>query len=270
MEKKSLFDRLTDVHNIHWWLDVLDILVVGFLVYQLYKLVKGTAALRIFVGVLGIYSLWKLVEFLDMELLHDILGQFIGVGVIALIVVFQQEIRKFLLLIASPKFYNRFKLTKWMFKLKWQPEKDAALDLSIIVSASKSLAASRTGALMVIAGNSNLEMYKSLGDELDANLSIRMLEAIFQKESPLHDGAVIISGDKIVAARCVLPVSDSPEIPAQYGLRHRSAVGITEHSNATAIVVSEQNGQISVCKDGKMINNVKPDQLPDMITPDLE
>ena len=118
----TLVERLTNFTSIHWWLDVLDILLVLFLIYQLYKFVRGTAAIRIFIGAIAIYSIWKTTQLLKMELLSEILGQFIGVGVIALVVVFQQEIRKFLLLIASPKIYNRFWLTKWLFKLKRNQE----------------------------------------------------------------------------------------------------------------------------------------------------
>ena len=259
-------DRLTDFDSLHWWLDVLDILIVLFLVYQLYKFVRGTAAIRIFVGALAIYSIWQLTDYLKMELIHEILGQFIGVGVIALIVVFQQEIRKFLLLIASPKIYNRFLLTKWLFKLKKTGESEFIPFREPVVRSCENMARQKTGALIVITQENDLNLYKSLGTALNADISSALLENIFFKNSPLHDGAVIISGSKVVAARCVLPLSDRQDIPATLGLRHRAAIGVTENSNAIAVVVSEQNGRISVCKGGKLTNNVSIKRLAELIS----
>ena len=255
-----------DLTSIQWWLDVLDIFLVLFLLYQLYKFVRGTAAIRIFVGALAIYSIWQLTEILEMELMHEILGQFIGVGVIALIVVFQQEIRKFLLLIASPKIYNRFLLTKWLFKLKKHSVDEETTIKEPIVQACESMARDKIGALIVLSRENDLDLYKSLGETINADLSANLLISIFQKESPLHDGAVLISDNRIIAARCVLPVSDRQDIPAQLGLRHRAAVGITENSNAIAIVVSEQNGRLSVCNGGKLTNNVSLKRLPELIS----
>jgi uncharacterized protein (TIGR00159 family) len=262
----SLIERLTNFSSIHWWLDALDIILVLFIVFQLYKFVRGTAAMRIFVGAVAIYSIWKTTEYLNMTLLHEILGQFIGVGVIALIVVFQQEIRKFLLLIASPKIYNRFLLTKWMFYLKKNHEHEEAAFIKPVVDACESMASQKTGALIVISKENELDMYKSLGEAINSNLSSLLLESIFTKESPLHDGAVLITGNKIVAARCILPISDRQDIPGQLGLRHRAAIGITEQSNAIAVVVSEQNGRISVCKSGKLTNNVSIKRLHELIS----
>lgn len=249
---------------------MLDLILVLFLMYQLYKLVKGTAAIRIFLGALSIYALWQLVQFLGMGLLSDILGQFIGVGVIALIVVFQQEIRRFLLLIATPQFYNRFRFTKWLFKLKWQNDRVNPIDVDSIIKACTRLSESKTGALIVVSKYADLKYYHVSGDEVDAHLSSRLLEAIFNKESPLHDGAVIVSGDRIVAARCVLPVSEKPDIPADYGLRHRAALGITENSHALAIVVSEQTGDISFCKAGVFKTNIHPLELKTLVDFDVD
>jgi uncharacterized protein (TIGR00159 family) len=261
----SFFDKFSDFSTIHGWLNVLDIILVIFLIYQVFKFVRGTAAIRIFLGAIAIYSIWKTTEFLQMELLHEILGQFIGVGVIALIIVFQQEIRKFLLLIASPKIYNRFWLTKWMFRFKRPNDEDEEIMKDPIVNACERLSKSKTGALLVVTKDYDLEIYKSLGENIDSELNENLLEAIFHKESPLHDGAVLISDNRIVAARCVLPVSDRQDIPPQLGLRHRAAVGVTENSNAIAIVVSEQNGAISVCNGGKLKNNVSLIRLRELI-----
>lgn len=260
-----MIDRLTDFSSIHWWIDALDILLVLFLLFQLYKFVRGTAAIRIFVGAIGIYALWKTTQYLNMELLSDILGQFIGVGVIALIVVFQQEIRKFLLLIASPKIYNRFAVTKWMFKWRKNVEKMYDFNKAPILEVCQTLSDQKIGALIVISTEYDLDAYKSLGVPLDAELSSELLESIFHKESPLHDGAVIISSNRIVAARCVLPVSDRQDLPGHMGLRHRAAIGVTENSGAIAVVVSEQNGNISICKTGKLRDNLSLKKLSQLL-----
>ncbi|MEQ9064275.1 MAG: diadenylate cyclase CdaA [Vicingaceae bacterium] len=262
----SLLERYTDFYSVHWWLSVVDVLLVLFLVLQLYNFVKGTAAIRIFIGALVIYSIWQLTDYLEMDLLHEILGQFIGVGIIALIVVFQQEIRKFLLLIASPRMYNRFLLTKWLFKLKKKPEINDQKCKTAILNACEHMARQKTGALIVMTKENDLDMYKSLGTMINADLSSYLLESIFIKDGPLHDGAVLISEDKIIAARCVLPLSDRQNLPARFGMRHRAAVGITEQTNAIAIVVSEENGKISICRGGKLTNNLSIKRLGDLIS----
>lgn len=261
----SLIEKLTDFSSLHWWLDVLDIVIVLFLIYQLYKFVRGTVAMRIFIGALAVYSIWKSTEYLKMDLLHEILGQFIGVGVIALIIVFQQEIRKFLLLIASPKIYNRFLLTKWLFRIKKATETNKDLSKEPIVRACDRLSKEKIGALLVISNGNDLEAYKSLGENIDALLNEHLLVSIFQKDSPLHDGAVLLSQNRIIAASCVLPVSDRMDLPTHLGLRHRAAIGVTEQSNAIAIVVSEQNGSISVCNGGKLKNNLSLKRLRELI-----
>ena len=260
-----LFDRLTH-YSVHWWLDALDVLLIIFLVFQIYKFVKGTTVMRIFIGAIAIYSIWKLTQYLNMELLSEVLGQFIGVGVIALIVVFQQEIRKFLLLIASPKFYNRFWLIKWFFKFKKNQEPEENVMIKPLVSICERLSKSHTGALMVIGEEHDLSIYKSLGENINAELSANLLESIFHKESPMHDGAVLISDNRIISARCVLPLSDRKDLPARYGLRHRAAIGVTESSHTIAIVVSEENGSISVCNGGKLTNNVSLKRLATLIS----
>jgi len=245
------FEELFQPEQLSWWLNILDILLVVILMYQLYKLLKGTVAIRIFLGMATIYLFWKILEALEMHFLGDILGQFIGVGVIALIVVFQQEIRRFLLLIATPKFYNRFKVTRWIFsKLHWQVSKHENFEIDKIIKAINSLANSKTGALIVISNDADLGVYIPTGDKIDAKLSPRLLEAIFQKSSPLHDGALIIVNNLIIAASCVLPVSENMDLPTGYGLRHRAAIGITERTNAISIVISEETGDITFCKSG--------------------
>jgi len=246
-------------------LDVLDILIVAVLLYQLYKLVRGTVAVNIFLGILLLYILWAVVRALNMQLLDSILGQFIGIGVLALIVVFQQEVRRFLLLIGTTSFINsRGSLLRW-FTFGKGLRNRKSLNISAIVSACLSMAQTSTGAIIVISRETSLQFYANTGDEIDAAVSTMILESIFYKNSPLHDGAVIITGNRIVAARCVLPVTDDDNFPAHLGMRHRAAVGLSESSDAVVIVVSEQSGGISVTHEGELEYDISPKKLRDIL-----
>ncbi|MCF8277653.1 MAG: diadenylate cyclase CdaA [Flavobacteriales bacterium] len=247
------------------WLDALDILIVAILLYQLYNLVRGTAAVNIFLGILSLYLLWLLVRVLNMQLLGSILGQFIGVGVLALIVVFQQEVRRFLLLIGTTGIMSGKRSPLRWFNLGKGLRNRQSLDISAIVSASLNMAHSLTGAIIVISRENSLQFYANTGEPIDAGVSAKILESIFYKNSPLHDGAVIITENRIRAARCVLPVTDDKEFPAHLGMRHRAAVGLSESSDAVAIVVSEQTGGISVTHDGKLEYDISPKQLRDLL-----
>ncbi|WP_421754362.1 diadenylate cyclase CdaA [Croceimicrobium sp.] len=241
------------------FLDLIDILLVAFLLYQLYRLIKDTVAINVLIGVAAIYLVWKLVQALQMELLSEILGQFIGVGVIALVIVFQQEIRRFLLMIGSTNFTRRKALLRFW---RIQGDDDTSLiDYSDLIKACGSMARSRTGALIVIEGDSKLGFYASTGTPIGAQISAGLLESIFAKNSPLHDGAVIVSGSKIVAAGCILPLTEKTNLPSRFGLRHRAALGISEKANALAIVVSEETGEISVVRNDHFQNKVSLDEL---------
>lgn len=244
-------------------LDVIDIILVAVLLYQLYTLIRGTGALNIFLGILSIYLIWWLVRLFEMELLTAILGQFISVGVLALIIVFQPEIRKFLLLVGTRSFIN--KPSRKFFNKLWQFEDTIILNIAPIVNTCQRFSDSRTGALMVITKENELAFFADTGELVDARISEHLLENIFFKNSPLHDGAVIITNNRIKAARCVLPVSENPSFPTSLGLRHRAATGITEQSDAIAIVVSEQTGKISVAKGGEIRRNLKPVQLKEFL-----
>lgn len=240
-------------------LDIIDILLVAIIMYQLYKLVRGTVALNILIGILFIYIFWEIVKMLKMELLSSILGQVIGVGVIALIIVFQQEIRRFLLIIGTRYIErNRIKLEN-IFNVKLAPK--PPLRIKSIIKGVMDMADTMTGAIIIIKRKSNLNMYSQAGDILDANTSSRLLVSIFNKQSPMHDGAVIIENEKIHAARVVLPVNDNPNLPPEYGLRHRAAISITELTDAFVIVVSEETGHISIAENGKMIHNISQKDL---------
>lgn len=247
------------------WLDLVDILLVAIIMFQLYKLVKGTVAIRIFLGILAIYLFWKIVEALQMELLSEILGQFIGVGVLALIIVFQQEIRRFLLLIGNNSFFSGNKKGKFFNLLKSNEANKEKLNLNQIIKASKSLASTKTGALIIIDSHSELKYYASSGEKINSTVSAAMLESIFFKNSPLHDGGVILENNKIIAARCILPVSENQEFPSHFGLRHRAAAGITETSRSIAIIISEETGKISLAKEGRINYNISIEELNELL-----
>jgi diadenylate cyclase len=241
------------------WVDIIDITLVSYLLYQVYKLMRGSVAIKIFLGFLSIYLSYLLVKAAEMELLTEILGRFISVGVIALLILFQQEIRKFLLLIGKTTAFNNenfFKNFPWR-----RNDSERQMSISPIVEAAKTMAASHTGALIVFSKGSELKFYADSGDELDAVISKRLLLSIFNKYSPLHDGAVIISKNRIKAARCILPVSENDEIPAAFGLRHRAAIGLTEIADAVVLVVSEETGQISLVRNGKIMHNLSVQEL---------
>ncbi len=234
--------------------DLLDIAAVALLLYQIYKLIRGTTAINIFTGVLLIYVLWFVVRALNMQLLSAIMGQVLGVGIIALIIVFQQEIRRFLLTIGSKFNTQRYHWLRRLFKMNTQSA--IALNLDALTSACRHMAETKTGALIVIGRGSPLDIYAATGDIIDATISNRLLENLFFKNSPLHDGAVVIVDNKIHAARCTLPITEQARIPAQYGMRHRAAVGLTEQTDAIVVVVSEETGNISVVENGA-INRMK-------------
>ncbi len=252
----------SDFFNIRF-LDVLDILLVAFILYRLYFLIRGTGAMYIFLGIITLYLVWWLVRFFEMELLTEILGQFMSVGVLALIIVFQPEIRKFLLMIGTRSIIN--KGSKSFIRKFWNFDDQLNLNISPIVNACETFSQNKTGALIVITKENHLEYYLETGEILDAKVSKALLENIFYLNNPLHDGAVIITNNKIAAARCVLPVSESRSLPANLGLRHRAALGITEYSDAIAIVVSEQTGKISYCKEGEIHKNIKPVELKEFL-----
>lgn len=223
--------------------------------------------MNIFMGILAIYGAWWLFgKVLNMQLLGSLLGQFISIGVLALIIVFQQEIRRFLLLLGSNSFTGKDSLSRRFFPKGWKIEQSrSGLQTTPIVKACASMSKSKTGAIIILARGTDLKFYENTGDLMDAEVSKRLLESIFFKNSPLHDGAVIIENNKIKAARCVLPVTENTELPAQYGMRHRAALGITEQTDAISVIVSEETGQIAVAIDGTLYPNLSPDELEKML-----
>ena len=247
-------------------LDIVDILLVAFLLFQLYKLVRGTVAIKIFVGISTIYLIWKLVEVLQMELLSEILGQFIGVGVLAVIIVFQQELRKFLLMIGNTKFFSK----EGIMKFKWITEENTVeVNVNAIVDACNQMASSMTGAIIIITKENSLSSYIDTGELIQAKTSTSLLQNIFFKNSPMHDGAVIITGEKVMAARCVLPVIENDAFPSHLGMRHRAAAGITENTDCLAIIVSEERGKISIAKKGELEIDLSSEQLKEKLQEEL-
>ena len=206
----------------------------------------------IFLGIITLYIIWAVVKALNMSLLSEIMGQVLGVGVIAIIVLFQQEIRKFLLSLGNNYILNNEKL-KIFSKLLGNKGISMQLEaLDEITHACRKMSETNTGALIVLARTSSMEFVIETGDVIDARINRRLIENLFFKNAPLHDGAMVISNDRIVAARCTLPITENPNIPANYGMRHRAAVGLTEETDACVIVVSEETGNISFVKDGKI------------------
>ncbi len=251
--------------------DAIDVLLVAIMLYVAYNLVKGTSAVNIFIGLAFIYFAYIIIKAFDLKLLSSIIGKFVNVGVIAVMIVFQQEIRKFLLYIGSNEFL-RNKSWKNLLKLNFTntAEKDIHLNIEAVVTACFNMSETKTGALIIIARKSDLKFFINTGDHLDAGLTSRMLENIFFKNSPLHDGAVIIQDDRIVAARCVLPVTDKENFPANYGMRHRAAVGITENTDALAISVSEQTGAVSFTMHAEITPNINQQTLTFLLEKNLK
>jgi len=249
------------------FLDFLDIILVAILLYSVYKLIKGTVAINIFLGIAIVYLIWKLTEALKMELLSDILGKFIGGGFIALIIVFQQEIRRFLLMLGSTNITSKKNFLKQISFLK--SEMIESTNVSAIIEACKDMGKSKTGALIVIKRNNSLDFVKHTGDKMNAEVNKPLLKSIFYKNSPLHDGAVIIEDNKIVATRVILPNAREANIPLRFGLRHRAAIGISDKTDALVLVVSEETGEISYIKDSQFVLYNNLDELKIIINNDL-
>jgi uncharacterized protein (TIGR00159 family) len=248
-------------------LDVIDIIMVALLFYQVYMLIRGTVAFNIFLGIAAIYIFWWAVRALKMELLSNILGSFLGVGVIALIIVFQQEIRRFLIYIGSRYIDgNRISFEK-VLNLRFDSK--SPVKIRSILKAVMQFSQEKTGALIVIKRKSNMDMYAETGDILNAETSSRLFSSIFNKTSPLHDGAVIVENDKVKAARVILPVTEKLNLPPEYGLRHRAGLGISEVTDSLVIIVSEETGQISLAENGILQRNIQSKALKEKLEQDF-
>ena len=241
------------------FIDFIDIILVAAIMFWIYRATRGTNAPYIISGIIMIYLMWVVVRTLNMELLSNILGQFVSVGVIALIIVFQPEIRRFLQMIGMRQ--KRFNFIARIFN---RNDNTSVTIIAPIVQACREMSAHKTGALIVIGRQSDLRLITEGGIAIDAKISTPLLENIFFKNAPLHDGAVVIEGDRIVAAKCILPVTQS-DVPKSYGTRHRAAIGMSELSDAIILVVSEETGGISIAHGGTIHRDIAPDQLANLL-----
>ncbi|HTE34104.1 MAG TPA: diadenylate cyclase CdaA [Chryseolinea sp.] len=244
------------------WVDFIDVTLVSILLYQVYKLIRGSIAVNIFLGILALYLVYLIVRAAQMELLTTILGQFMNVGVLAMIILFQPEIRKFLLVIGRG---TEFRENIFKTIANWRHEYHDDFEISQVLEAAKTLKATKTGALIVFSRDTELKFYAQTGDALDAEVSKRLLLSIFNKNSPLHDGAAIIYKGRIKAARCVLPVSENDHIPPNYGLRHRAAIGMSENTDTLIMAISEETGRLLLARNGKYLRALKLKQVEQKI-----
>ena len=243
------------------FVDILDVLIVAFFIYQLYRLLRGTNVMRIFWAVLIIYITWRLAMLLGMRLTGEILGGVMSIGLIALVIVFQPEIRKFLLMVGT-----KTQLTGDTVKKRFQfwrkdLDKHSGMNLDPYVQACLHMSQTKTGALIIFKRSNEVEELVATGERIGARASSALLETLFFKNSPLHDGAVIVHGDTVLAARCILPVTARTDIDPNLGLRHRSAIGVTEQLDVISVIVSEETGAISYAVGGEIHHDVSPAQL---------
>ena len=236
--------------------DFIDILLVACILYETYRLLRRTGASNLFWGILAFIVVWFLVSFVfQLDLTGALFDRIISVGAIALIIIFQDEIRMLFYRLGA-------RFSSWQIFRRLNPEAAEASKQQIleITQACRHMASTKTGALIVLGGEGNLKEIVDTGERLDAIVSARLIENIFFKNTPLHDGALVIRNGKMIAAACILPVSKDQTIPQYYGLRHRAALGLAEKTDATCIVVSEETGHISMAKEGQ-IHEVTADEL---------
>ena len=235
------------------WIDLLDILMVAVIIYFVFRWIRGSSAINIFIAVIIVMVIKVIVSALGMRMMNTLLGTIIDVGAVALIVIFQPEVRRFLNNVGR-RAGDTFGRQNFFSRLFTGRMSNAVSNPSVneIGLAVDEMSEQKTGALIVIRRQNTLEDIINTGDIIDAHISSRLIMNIFFKNSPLHDGAMIISGDRIVAARCTLPMTDRTDLPARYGMRHKAAVGLSEQSDADVIVVSEETGQVSFVRAGNV------------------
>lgn len=242
-------------------LDIFDILIVGYLIYWVYKLLRGSIAFNIFIGVITLYIFASIVHALQMELLSELLNAFVGVGVILVVIIFQPEVRRFLLLLGNTTLKQRFNFLGNFLEKKDKEQEELQREIHHFKKAMLRMARTKTGALIVFTQNANLEFFSNSGVRLEAQISQPLIESIFNKDSPLHDGAMVIANHQIYAASCILPVSSNLNLPKGVGLRHRSGVGVTENTSVVSFIVSEETGRISFAQEGRLKRNLNESEL---------
>lgn len=245
--------------------DIIDILLFAMLLFYIYRLMKESGTINIFYGVLAFIVIWALAsEIFDMKLIGTILDKFMAIGLIILVIIFQEPIKRFLVELGS---HRSMRFLRNIFHHKRGDEDAESLAWVMpIVYACMSMSKSKTGALIVIEQGISLESYAASGDIIDSNINTRLIENIFFKNSPLHDGAMIIDRDKILAAGCILPVSHDMHIPKSLGLRHRAALGMSQATDAVCVIVSEETGGISIAKDGELYVKVTALDLENILS----
>ncbi len=250
--------------------DIIDIFLVAILLYQSFRLLKKSGAVNVFIGILTFLMIWFLVSYVfRMELLGSIFDRVVSVGTFALIVLFQEEIRRFFSRLGATRHKSALSFLRRFFSTNKSDDQITDYRLAQLVLACRNMSRSKTGALIVLTRTSDLDFYVQSGEKINANISSRLIETIFFKNSPLHDGAMIITDKRIRATSCIIPISRNQDIPKRLGLRHRAALGITENSDAIAVVVSEETGQISWAVNGQLVANVKPEQLEHFLSEEL-
>ena len=249
--------------------DIIDILLVAILLYYIYRLMKESRSLNVFMGILVFVVLWLVVaQVLQMKLLGSILDKFVSVGVIVLVVLFQEEIRKFLYNLGAHQRMRTFRRFFSINEKKQDPQKLKQVIMPIVMSCM-SMSKKKVGALIVIQRTTPLDDIVATGESLDASINQRLIENLFFKNSPLHDGAMVIDKEHIVAAGCILPVSHDLNIPKELGLRHRAALGISSESDCIAIVVSEETGGISIAINGEFQLRLTAEKLESILTQEM-
>ena len=247
-------------------MDIIDVVLVALLLFYFYRVMKESGSLNVFLGILVFIFSWVFVsKLLQMRLLGSIFDQLMSVGTLALVVIFHDEIRNFFRNLGSHR-HLRF-LSSFFSRKKGETEKP---DIMPIVLACNNMAQQKVGALIVVKCNDSLDDVVATGEKINADISQRLIEAVFFKNAPLHDGAMVIQDGRIIAAQCILPVSHNLNISKKLGLRHRSAIGISENSDAIAIVVSEETGSISAAVKGRLMQNLDARKLEEILSNDMK
>ena len=243
--------------------DFFDVFIVGVMLYQLYRLLRGSIAMNIFVGMMLLFMSYQVFKALGMDLLSSILYQFINIGFVSLIIIFQPEVRRFLLLLGNSTLRQRDSV--WNRLLGRKVDEVAGPDIDEVRRAFLKMAGSKTGALIVVTKNADPDTIITGGTPLNADISYGLLVSIFHKESPLHDGAVVVQNGSISRASAILPVSESTDLPKSVGLRHRAAVGVTEKIDVTCFIVSEETGRISFARAGELEQGISETRLRELL-----
>ena len=249
--------------------DIVDIVLVALILFYVYRLMKESRSLNVFMGILIFIVLWLVVsQVLEMKLLGSIMDKLVSVGVIGLIILFQEDIRKFLYNLGA---HQRIRTLRRLFSVgeKGQSTEQLKQTIMPIVMSCMSMSKKKVGALIVIQRATPLDDIIATGEPIDAAINQRLIENIFFKNSPLHDGAMVVADHRIRAAGCILPVSHNLDIPKELGLRHRAALGITHESDCIAIVVSEETGSISVAIRSEFQLRLSAEKLESILTQEL-